>query len=75
MLAYINAPSYDAWVSVRDTIVSPGESLFNCVEAVDRDFGWFGHFFPSGILVARVSQYVERRHEDRSMFDILPPVG
>jgi hypothetical protein len=76
ILAYIAEPGFEAWKAVRDTIVAPGKSLFDIIEEIDRDYTYQGSIlFPSGILVARCSDAVEKRFADLEMFDILPPVG
>ncbi len=70
ILAYIDAPSIEAWRLVRDTIVSPGLTLFDVVEKVDRDFGWFDGSYPSSLLVARASAYVEKRWMEMDEFEL-----
>jgi hypothetical protein len=76
ILAYISEPGFEAWKEIRDITVAPGMSLFDMVEAMDRDYSFQGSImFPSGILVAQCSAAVEKRWEDLEVFDILPPVG
>lgn len=72
ILAYIADPSFDAWRQVRDIPVSPGLSLFDVVEKIDRDYSWIDYSHPSSILVARASGFVAKRAQEMDEFDLFP---
>ena len=76
ILAYIEAPTIGAWRQVRETIVSPGLTLFDVVEKIDRDFSWFaGYLYPSAILVARASRYADALAQEAEKIDSLLTPG
>jgi hypothetical protein len=67
ILGYLQEQSYEKWVYIRDILVSPGVSLYDMVDVLDRD--WPG-MYPSAILVARTSQLIDQRNKDLEALEI-----
>jgi hypothetical protein len=67
ILEYIQDPSYEKWVYIRDILVSPGISLHDITDIIDRD--WPGKY-PHAILIARASKMIDRRNKDLEAMEL-----
>jgi hypothetical protein len=61
ILEYLQEQHFLRWVGIRDIVVSPGLSLYDVIDSIDRN--WPGRY-PSAILVARASKVVDQRALD-----------
>ncbi len=66
ILVYIDSPTYEDWVAIRDTPVVHGQTLWDMVDKINRSYeGWF----PPAIYIARASKLAEKRAADLAVFD------
>jgi len=67
ILGYIQEPTFVGWTQIRDIPVSHGQTVFDMVDKLDRDYAGM---YPSGILVARTSKLIEQRNEELKAFEL-----